>query len=190
MNAPIIQDDLLEQLAFHLQGQPIPPDGELREAAMEAERHALGERFLVVDAVSRLWQTSLQLLAARGIPVDDVLMAMAERLGSLPIPEKRRHDRAEHVAELMLRFHNGLEVLGITRDVSLDGVFFETAYEPKWHLVGEQGVFDFPVAGRPHSFAFRVVRVTDHGVGLQLPRDLGLFGFALSWKYDEASRGI
>ncbi|MEO5371560.1 MAG: PilZ domain-containing protein [Magnetococcus sp. DMHC-1] len=94
--------------------------------------------------------------------------------------DRRRHPRLILELPMHLQFLDGLLVDGITRNVSLDGMFLETSTFFSSVIVGEEGIFDIQTTTRTSSLPFEVVRTDATGLGLFIPRDNGIFAYAVS----------
>ncbi|MBF0628259.1 MAG: PilZ domain-containing protein [Magnetococcales bacterium] len=93
---------------------------------------------------------------------------------------RRRHERVWFKHQATLELANGKSIWGITRDVSLRGVFLATAVAPSAVEKNQVGQLRLNVQNMNQAFPCRVVHVSAQGVGIELHERGEQFGAALT----------
>ncbi|MBF0152794.1 MAG: phosphoribosyl-ATP diphosphatase [Magnetococcales bacterium] len=129
----------------------------------------------VADLIFHLWI----MLADMDVHPDLVLQELLDRFGRSGLAQaavpRRTSERRVHHKQLALNLFNGVTILGVSTDVSMEGIMLETDYEPKWQLIGEQGFFEIVVppdtsSTKPSSTVR--IEVGDNGLEAEPERSL------------------
>ncbi|MBF0295790.1 MAG: PilZ domain-containing protein [Magnetococcales bacterium] len=95
-------------------------------------------------------------------------------------PSRRRHERVWFKCQATLNLPGGKTLWGMTRDVSLRGIFLAMAAPPTDVTKGATGTLRLTVNTLQKEFPCRVAHVCDQGVGIELNDQGENFGAALT----------
>ncbi|MBF0180262.1 MAG: PilZ domain-containing protein [Magnetococcales bacterium] len=95
-------------------------------------------------------------------------------------PSRRRHERVWFKCQATLHLPGGKTLWGMTRDVSLRGIFLAMAAPPSDVANGATGTLRLTVNTLQKEFPCRVVHVSDQGLGIELNDQGENFGAALT----------
>ncbi|HAT49418.1 MAG: PilZ domain-containing protein [Nitrospirae bacterium] len=93
---------------------------------------------------------------------------------------RRSHERVFFKHDVVLELVGGKSVWGMTRNVSLRGVFFVAANNFSDVETGHEGLLKLNISNSVKAFPCRVVYVRDHGIGLELQQKGVDFGATLT----------
>ncbi|MBF0214219.1 MAG: PilZ domain-containing protein [Magnetococcales bacterium] len=93
---------------------------------------------------------------------------MQEEREQAVFASRRRHERVLFKYRAELTLNGGMVVDGITKDVSLGGVFISTVAPPEGVCIGDTGMIRLTVLNLKKELPCRVVHVKAEGIGLTL----------------------
>lgn len=105
---------------------------------------------------------------------------MKSETESTPSHHRRSHERVFFRHEAVLELVSGKSVWGMTRNVSLRGVFFVAANNSSDVETGHEGLLKLNISNSVKAFPCRVVYVRDNGIGLELQQKGIDFGATLT----------
>ncbi len=105
---------------------------------------------------------------------------MQEEQEQLATHARRRHERVWFKYQAVLELVGGKTFWGITRDVSLRGLFLNTTGVPIGIQVGDTGVLRLTVLNLKKEFPCRIAHVTGQGIGIELFEHGENFGATLT----------
>lgn len=100
---------------------------------------------------------------------------MDEEQESIPYPSRRRQERIWFKYRVELEFTEGSAVRGITKDITLHGLFISTSSLPVGVKVGDAGMLRLRVLNLKREFPCRVIHVQPDGVGVALQQESEAF---------------